>query len=264
MRTSSSGFWFAMLAAFAFQSMFAAHLYASENGLTFGVSPQKVEINSFYHGTTLLLKGTVPAGSRVALVLSGEKMAHTLNRKGKVGPFWMNVDTITVKGAPEMYYVATSTDKQEELASSEVLANHCIGYGALRKSVTIEPENSGSDSMFPEFIKLKEHMGLYKAFPGAVKLKPINESLAGFVFSLPIPSLVSPGDYEISMYCFTEDQSFSSESSELIVEKVGMPKLLSALASDHAALYGILAIAVAIAAGLFMGLLFRKREQGGH
>jgi hypothetical protein len=66
------------------------------------------------------------------------------------------------------------------------------------------------------------------------------------------------------MYCFGEDQSISDASTEFTVEKVGLPQKLSALAFNHGALYGILSIAVAIVAGIVMGLLFGSKSKGGH
>jgi uncharacterized protein (TIGR02186 family) len=253
-----------LLVALVVQCICAPHLHASDIEPTLKISPQKIEIHAFYHGTTLLIKGTVPADSKVALVVSGKEKAHTLKRKDRVGPLWMNVETVTIKGVPEMYFLATSTDTQKELGPPEFLAKHAIGYDALRASTIIEQENSDHDSTFREFIKLKEHMGLYKTFPHSIELDPLGENSARLALSLPIPPMVPPGEYGISMYCFEDDQPLSNKSTKLTVQKVGLPEKLSALAFDHAALYGILAIVVAIAAGLFMGFLFGKKGKGGH
>ena len=265
MKTLPRKYHFAILAAFILPWIFTPQLYASDGELTFEVSPQKVEINSFYHGATLTLKGTAPAHSELAMVWLGEEKTHTLQRKDRVGPLWMNVDTITIEGAPEMYYLATSTKTQEELASFDVLAGYSIGYNALRESVTIEQANSpSSDSLFPEFIRLKEHMELYRMFPHSITTEPASENMVKFAFSLPIPPLIPTGKFELHMCCFKEGQLVANGSSELIVEKVGMPEKLSNLAFNHSALYGILAIVAALAAGLVMGLLFGKKDQGGH
>jgi len=255
---------FVLLVALIVQWICAPQLYAADGEPTLEVAPQKVEINSFYHGTTLAVKGTVPANSKIALVLVGEKKTQTLKRKGKVGPLWMNVDTVTIKGAPEMYYLATSTDTQEELAPSEVLARYTVGYGALRESITIEQGNSDYDSTFREFIKLKESAELYRTVYNSIKLKPMAGNLSKFEVLLPIPALAPPGEYKVFIYCFEEGRLFSSASSKLTVEKVGLPEKLSTLAVNHAALYGILAVVAAIAAGLFMGVLFGSKGKGGH
>jgi len=220
---------FVLLVALIVQWICAPQLYAADGEPTLEVAPQKVEINSFYHGTTLAVKGTVPANSKIALVLVGEKKTQTLKRKGKVGPLWMNVDTVTIKGAPEMYYLATSTDTQEELAP-------------------IEQGNSDYDSTFREFIKLKESAELYRTVYNSIKLKPMAGNLSKFEVLLPIPALAPPGEYKVFIYCFEEGRLFSSASSKLTVEKVGLPEKVVA----------------AIAAGLFMGVLFGSKGKGGH
>ena len=236
---------------------------AAEGEAELEISPRKIEVNSFYHGTDIELKGTVAEGCAVALVLMGKEEEHTLRRKGRVGPLWMNVETVFVKGAPQMYYLLTSAETLEELASAEDLAKRDIGYEALRKSVVIEQENSDYNATFREFVKLKESMGLYNAVYGSIKLRPMNENVSQFVAALPIPPLVPPGECEVLMHCFKENQPISNTAVTLMVEKVGLPAKLSTLAFSHGAMYGILAIVIAIAAGLFMGFLFGKKEKGG-
>jgi uncharacterized protein (TIGR02186 family) len=228
------------------------------------IAPQSVKVGSFYHGTELMCKGTVPAACKVALVVAGEEKEHSLNQKGKVGPLWMNVGTVTIEGVPELYYLLTSTGQAAELAPPEILLANGVGYDVLRQSARIEPQGSANGDTFQEFVKLKEHMGLYETLSGSIKLNSAQDGSAGFTVPVSIPSLVPAGEYKVVMYCFGEDQSVSSVSTAFTVEKVGLPEKLSVLAFDHGALYGILSIAVAIAAGVVMGLLFGSKSKGGH
>ena len=252
------------LVAAIFHFLCLQAVYAMNTGPTIEMSADKVEINSFYHGTEITLHGTVPATSKVALLLLGERKEHVLKQKGKVGPLWMNVGTVTIQDAPEMYFLLTSADTVEELAAPEVLIQYCIGYDALRESAVITQENSNSDLIFREFIKLKENMGLYNVFSHSITLRSADEGSTEFKVSIPIPALAPPGEYEVSLYCFEKGQLASNVSTKLIVEKVGLPKKLSALAFDHAAMYGVVAIVVAMAVGLFMGFLFGSKGKGGH
>jgi len=265
MKTFPLKYCVAVFAVLVVQSIFSPQLFSAGGAPAFKISPQEIEITSFYHGATLRIEGTVPSHSDVAVLLIGEEETHTLQRKDRVGPFWMNVDTVSVEGAPTMYYLATTTVAEESIASFETLADYHIGYNALKEMITIQQAHSESPtSLFPEFIKLKEHTGLYRRFPHVIRLEPSIEGWANFAFSLPIPPLVPPGELKLEMHCFKEGQPVLSESSELLVRKAGMPEKLSNLAFDHGALYGICAIAAAIAAGLIMGLIFGKKEQGGH
>lgn len=255
---------YCLLAIVLFSFMFMPDGNAAEREVEIEITPQDIEITTFYHGTDIEVKGTVPLASEIALVVMGEQDEQVLSRKGRVGPLWMNVETVVIKGVPQMYYLLTSTNTLEELAPSKILMEHGIGYDTLEKSVSLESENSGHETTFKEFIKLKESMGLYNLGNGSIRLKPLNEQSARFSLPIAIPSQVPPGEYRISIYCFKEGQVVSNSSSSLTVKKTGLPAMLSLLAFNHAAIYGVLSIVIAIAVGLFMGLLFGKKEGGGH
>jgi len=264
MKTLLSKGHFSFLAVIFFCLLYMPGVDAAEGEPAIEVSPEKIEITMFYHGTDIEVRGTAPSASEVALVVVGKQEEQTLSRKGRVGPLWMNVETVTVKGAPQMYCILTSTNTLEELAASEILTEYEIGYDTLGKSVSIEQESPDLDATFREFIKLKESMGLYKVLNDSIGLKPQNGNFSEFSVSLAIPPRVPPGEYSISMYCFKEGQTVSNSSSILTVEKAGLPAKLSFLAFNHAAVYGVLSIVIAVAVGLFMGVLFGKKGGGGH
>jgi uncharacterized protein (TIGR02186 family) len=237
---------------------------AAQDCPSINISPPKIDIDSFYHGTTITCQGTVPRDSRVAIILRSTGKEHQLSRKDRVGPLWMNVETVTVSGAPQMYYLVTSTKAIGELSCEETLGKCCIGYGSMRKSVGIKQNGSNGEEIFSEFIKLEESLGHYKTLPDSIALTPVDDKVARFEASIPIPPSAPPDEYEICVYSFTGEAGNASASCKLVVAKAGLPQMLSALALNHAALYGILSIVVAIAAGLAMGIVFRSKAKGGH
>jgi uncharacterized protein (TIGR02186 family) len=264
MRSVFSKYGFAFVAATCFVFLGARRVCASSSEPTLELSPQEIGIGSFYHGTSLTLKGTAPADCGVALLLLGEREEQVLKQKGRVGPLWMNVGTVTIRDAPEMYYLLTSSDDLSDLAPSEVLDAHSIGYGALRKEIAIEQEGSDLDVTFREFIKLKESMGLYDISLNSVKPQRTDADSATFKLSVSIPALAPVGQYDVHLYCFSDGQVVSNAAGAFAVEKVGLPQWLSTLAFNNAAIYGILAIVVAVAAGLLMGVLFGSKGKGDH
>ncbi len=48
---------------------------------------------------------------------------------------------------------------------------------------------------------------------------------------------------------------------EIEVRMVGFPAFLATLAYEHAALYGIVAVVIAIATGFLMGFLFKGKTE---
>ncbi len=253
-----------VFAATCFIFVGACRVWASDSEAALELSSQQIEIGSFYHGTSLTLKGTVPADCGVALLLSGEREKQVLNQKGRVGPLWMNVGTVTITSAPEMYYLLTSGGDLAGLAASDVLDGHSIGYDALRKEIAIEQEGSDLDATFREFVKLKESMGLYEISLNSVEPQRSGGDSATFKLSVSIPALAPVGEYNVHLFCFRDGRLVSDADGAFVVKKVGLPQWLSRLAFNHAAIYGILAIVVAVAVGLFMGLLFGSKGKGGH
>jgi hypothetical protein len=226
------------------------------------VSPQRIEIDSFYHGTELTANCVVPVRSNFALVLRSQSREHELSLKGRAGPLWMNVGTITIKGAPEMYCLAISTEKEEDLSSVEVLAGYNIGYETLQRSVKVEAENADGNAMFWEFVKLKESEGLYRTIRN-VERESRDAGSDRFSIAFQIPPSIAPGEYTISLYSFDRGQVLTNTSSKLVVKKVGLPAKISELAFRHSVLYGILAVVVAASAGLATGYMFGAKGKGG-
>lgn len=62
--------------------------------------PEKIEMDTFYIGARVRIQGTAPPGSGVLVVIQGSEKDEFFNRKGRVGPIWMNVDRIHVEHAP--------------------------------------------------------------------------------------------------------------------------------------------------------------------
>ncbi|RJP22123.1 MAG: hypothetical protein C4520_08680 [Candidatus Abyssobacteria bacterium SURF_5] len=240
----------------------AGHVMAAEPEVA--ISKDRIEISSFYHGTTITAEAFIPAGCQAALVVSSERKDHPLNQKGKVGPLWMNIGTATIKGAPETYFLFSSVDPLDSLAPGEVLEKHGLGYEALRAGVTVEHAQSQLDELFPEFLKLKEEAGLYRTSPSSINLEPTETGEKHLLAEIPIPANIPAGEYRVQLFCFNDREFSSNSSSKLTVVKVGLPEKVSALAFEHPAVYGILSILIAMAAGIFMGLIFGSKKKEPH
>jgi hypothetical protein len=81
---------------------------------------------------------------------------------------------------------------------------------------------------------------------------------------LPIPSHMPPGKYDIHLYCFKEGKVLKEETTFLEIKRIGLPQLMINLANNHPAVYGLVAILVAMAVGLLMGVIFSSLPGKGH
>ena len=80
--------------------------------------------------------------------------------------------------------------------------------------------------------------------------------IVGIDVRTPVPSGMPSGDYDIHLYCFREGNLVEERAARLNIDRIGLPHFMINLAYNHAAEYGLLAIIVAMAAGIIMGVIF--------
>jgi uncharacterized protein (TIGR02186 family) len=229
------------------------------------LTPEAVDIGAFFNGTKVYVSGDVSRDAEVVVRLSGMRQDVALKKKGKaLGLLWMNLGSIAIHSAPNLYLVYISKDfeatarrqhqKWEELG---------FGFAALKKGVDISSGEAESEAIFTEFLKLKESEGLYGIETGKVTYGEGESRVKSFEAVLEIPPRLTPGKYSVETFAVKNGSVAERTTAELKVKQVGLPAFISRLAFERGALYGFLATIVAIAAGLLMGVIF-KGEKGAH
>jgi uncharacterized protein (TIGR02186 family) len=234
----------------------------AEEQLCFSAFPNEIRIGTFYHGTGVRITAEVPACDGAVLKIEGPDEEMVLNKKGKVTAIWLNVAKVTVNKAPRVYILAAS-GKLEDFCSAQERKDLRLGLEALKQRIVFESDKPLSGWEFDEFIKLKEHAGTY-SFDTPVELGPVKDDKQKLTADLPIPSAMPPGQYTIQLMCFRNGNLAESGEVQLLIEKSGLPLFLTTLGFDHAAVYGVLAIVVAMLAGIIMGIIFSSRSGRAH
>jgi uncharacterized protein (TIGR02186 family) len=223
------------------------------------LSPQVIEIGTFFEGAQLTVSAEIPQGAQAIMGVVGGGANEYLMRKGRRGGLWMNVGEIQVQGVPEIYLIMSSNKDLLYSGNSKMP----FGYSALRKKVTfsgsIAPQEVGR--FFQDFLKLKESNGLYASRPGAVKVTKVSSGLALAQGRFYLPAQIPPGDYAVRLAVVQAGEVRELREARLDVRMVGFPALLTRLAYEQAALFGIIAIVIAIAAGFLMGFLFKGKAE---
>lgn len=222
------------------------------------IDPRVIVVDLFYRGSDVAVRAEVPPECEsVAIKLQGNEKQMELNRKGKVAFLWLNVDRVTVKYAPRIYLLQAS-EELPLLAPAEELARWGLGYEALRDTIRFESRGNIDGAYFDDFVALKEHEGAYNVKTARI-LHKSGEGRRYVSAVLEIPPMISPGRYDVRLFCFGDGKLLGSMSTSLSVKDTGFPHFIKTIAYEHAAWYGILAILVAIAAGFGIGFLFAGR-----
>ncbi len=230
-------------------------------------SKNLVEIGLSYKGDEIHFFGVNPVpGSDLIIRLTAEKSEEVkLSVKGRVGPFWMTVKQYDVTGAPFMYKIH-SNKPVDQIISAETAQELELGYDAIRPKVVksmhlARGEASPDDpkTVFDGLVKIKEKSNLYNVISDPKRLEVTEGKLFKHYFRFP--PAATEGRYLVESFAFQNGQLVGYGKDVIQIQKVGLEAWLTDISQNHPIFFGIMAVIVALAAGLGVGMIFRK---GGH
>jgi len=247
---------------------------AAEEPIQLKLARPIIKISTFYNGTTLKATGTIPADADVLVQVIGLRKDVHLKVKGKVaGLLWMNKTDVELKNTPAVYMIYTPDKVEPDLllpelgVGSETLVKDIkllhVGYKNLVKDITINPSSANKVFIFSEYVKLMEKDGVYAVNNGDVIYGEVKNGQKKFSVTLSIPPKMSAGEYEVKALAIRDAKTIGQVRESLRVELSGLPKFIASLSYDHSLLFGIMAVVIAIATGLIIGVLF-KGGGGAH
>jgi uncharacterized protein (TIGR02186 family) len=219
-----------------------------------------IKIDFFYHGSTISFSGEADEGTDLVVKIASPDGHQVMKKKGKVGGLlWMNIGTVKFEQTPSLYHIH-STKALDEILSAEEQNKYIIGYPALRKHTAISPVEDDAEKAhwFDEFLKYQEKQKLYNVSVGKITTERRGDGRPEYNIMTDWPYQATPGKYTVTVYAVTDKKVLDLASAEISVEQAGIVKTLSTMAKSSAALYGILSIVIALAAGFGVGMLFRK------
>lgn len=227
------------------------------------LEPSVVSIGALFNGAQITVSGEVPSASEVMIMVRGRNEDLQVRRKGRVlGFLWMNTGNMTFHQVPSLYLLYTSK-ALDTLAQThpEWWQRLPYGFESLKKETMITPPcGEESEGLFREFLKLKRQEGLYVLHRGEIGYAREQGQERSYEAAVWIPPKVPPGQYEVRVVAFNGGSPVGTSSEYLKVREVGIPARLSSFSMNHGILYGILAVLIAIGAGLLMDMLFGTRR----
>ena len=232
--------------------------------LTAKVNHGHINIDFFYHGSTVGVRGISDPGTDLIIKITAPDGRQSLREKGKVGGvLWMNVATLNLEHVPALYFLG-STKKVEDILSSKDLEKNLIGYPALKNHVTLAPVSNEDErtKWFNEFIKFKEASKLYSVSSGDIALTE-KDGRQNYYTLMKWPYQASPGIYTVTVYEVKDKKIIEQAEEHVLVEQAGIVQSLSGMAKNNGAAYGVLSILAAVGAGFGVGMIFKK-SGGAH
>ncbi|MGI9435067.1 MAG: TIGR02186 family protein [Geminicoccaceae bacterium] len=228
---------------------------ARANGLAADVSERLIAITTAFVGDSVVVFGSMETDGPIVITMEGPNLDQTVRRKSRIAGIWINRDRVVFKDAPSFYAIATSQGLND-IASVEVRDRLNLGVEHLK----LEPMDGAGysaaelDAFAAALIRNKQKQGLYTDAPEPVNFPGPRLFRTTFSF----PANVPPGLYRIQVFQLKDGQVTGAQQSSLQISKIGMEAEVFDFAQENAALYGIVAIIIAVASGWLAGVIFRR------
>ncbi len=227
---------------------------AKANTLVADLSRHLVAISTGFAGADVLLFGATEGDGDVVVIVRGPDRPVVVHRKSRVLGIWVNTAEMAFDRAPSFYAISSSRPLAE-IAPSTLLARHQMGLDNLRLELTRAKVSAEvAQGWRAGLIRNHEAQGLYRAGVGRVTF--LGNRLFRAEFDLP--SNVRTGTYQVEVFHLQGGRVVSAQTTPLQVSKVGAEAVVYDFAYQHSALYGMIAILVALVAGWAAHMAFRK------
>ncbi len=233
------------------------------------ISTRRVAVTSSFTGTEVVVFGSVDNSRQtnaaagyydVVIVIEGTKESLIARKKSHVGGIWINTGSQQFSNVPS-YYAISSTRPLEDIAAEDVLDKHRIGFS----HVHMKPVNKPGAAKLPKaeleafrksVVRLKQTAGLYldKSYGTAF----VGRSL--FRSSIRLPANVTVGPFSAQVYLFHDGKMLSQHKTQLQLEREGIELALHQFAFGYPFWYGVVALMIAVSAGMAASFLFQKKS----
>ena len=223
------------------------------------MSQTRVSITANFDGSEILIYGAIsreaerPEGEMgVIITVEGPSEPVTVRKKDKRVGIWVNTEALEVDLAPTFYAVTTSAPMSDVLSEIENL-RYKISIPSAIRAVGVADSVGNVDEFLDALIRVRSKNALYQLNEGDVRVAE------GTLFdtSIQLPSNLTEGSYRTRIFLTRDGAVIDEFETQIDVSKVGLEKFLYNLAHDKPLIYGLLSLAIAIAAGWMAAAFFR-------
>lgn len=227
---------------------------ARANTLVADLSEHLIAITTGFSGANVLLFGATEDVGDIVVIVRGPGDPVLMRRKSRVAGIWINTASMAIDNVPGFYALATSKPL-EKITSESVRRRHQMGVENLPIAPPTAKASPNIGAQWKNgLIRARQRSGL---FPREVA----HVSFLGrrlFRTRVKLPANVPTGSYLVTVFHLQNGRVVGSQTTPLIVSKVGLEAEIFDFAHNRSALYGVIAILVALVAGWLGHVVFRK------
>ncbi|MCT4556227.1 MAG: TIGR02186 family protein [Pelagimonas sp.] len=243
--------------------LFAFKAQAEE--VVLGLSRDNVSISTSFNGDEILIFGAIKRQEpipedgpiQVIITVAGPDQPLTVRRKEKRFGIWVNTEAVEIDAAPSFYSIATSAPLAEAINDTEDL-RHQITIPRAIRSVGAPMQIENAQPFAEAVIRIRENSGAYQLRENTVTL---TQSTL-FHTAIQMPADLTEGQYPTRIFLTRNGQVLDMYETGIDVRKVGLERWLYTLSRQQPLLYGLMSLAIAIAAGWGASTAFRMMRSG--
>lgn len=225
------------------------------------VSQRTIDIQFSFTGAELLLFGAIvyPDGRTprrapdIVVVLKGPEQAVRMREKQQVAGMWVNANAMRFQSAPSFYAIASSRPISA-ITDERTAAIYELGIDRLQLS----PAGFGNDEQVARFesglVDLQRRRDLFVERTGSVE---ITDKIL-YRARLPLSARAVVGTYTAETFLIQDGRVVAAAIRDIVVRKSGFERFIALAAERWPAIYGLVAIMVAVAMGWVAGALGRR------
>lgn len=233
---------------------------AQDERIVAGLSQTAVSITTDFTGSEILIYGAVrresppPDGPKLEVIVTVEGPATGLivRKKDRRAGIWLNTESVTIDRAPS-FYAIHSTGPLEYILSDTENLRHRISINSAVRAVGISNEAEESSRFLQALLRIRGEAGLYVQREHQVALS--EDTL--FRADVELPADLTEGDYRVRIFLTRGGAVVDVLERSIAVQKTGLERLVYTMAQEQPLLYGLLALAMAVAAGWGASAAFR-------
>ncbi|WP_246026762.1 TIGR02186 family protein [Paracoccus luteus] len=225
-----------------------------------GLSQDDVAITTSFNGSQILIYGAIkrqtpiPQGSDLGVIVTveGPSQPVTVRRKDRRAGIWINAAQLQIGAAPDFYVVATSAPL-DQLLSDESDTQYRISPALAVRSFAGPVDIPDATAFTEALLRLRTEQGRYRVDEGTVRI--VEQTL--FRADVTLPSNLIEGTYKARILLVRGGRVVDVHRAPIEVRKVGLELWLYRLALEKPFWYGLMSLAIAMAAGWAASTAFR-------
>lgn len=239
-------------AVLALTSLVPLRFGVSQTPLVADLSDHTILISTGFVGASVVFFGAVEErGDDVLILVRGPESNVQVFKKERILGLWINTDRVVFSDVPSFYLAASSRPVEDMIPES---LSDRLGLGLHHLRFPADEQGEKAARFQDALIRIRNRDELFVGEVGQVSF------LGGRLFRTTIrfPSNVPTGNYVVETYLIREGEIVTAQTTPFNVAKVGIEAWLVRFAHGQPALYGLIAVIIAAAAGWGAAWAFRR------